>query len=334
MSDGFTSFRTRLSGAGIFVVFAAAISIAFIATTPTRAQSSAQNSATPAPILEYEVASIKAYKPGAGEGPGMIRVGIFTPPDGFSASGATLQMLVAQAYGIQNFQIVGAPDWFTNDRFEINAKMETSVADALAKMSQDDKTLARQKMLQALLADRFKLTVHRENKELPAYTLTIGKNGSKLVEAKPADPNTVAPMGPPPGRGGPGRGGPGRGGMAMSAGAGGVTVDASAVPMTSLVRMLSQVLRSPVLDNTGLKGNYDIALKFMPENFGGGGGPGSAAPPPSGVPNGATAPDPSGDPVGPTLQVALQEQLGLKLDKGKGQVEIIVIDHVEKASDN
>ena len=136
-------------------------------------------------MFEYEVATIKAYKPGAGEGPGMMRVGINNAADGFIASGATLQMLVAQAYGIQNFQITGAPDWFTTDRFEIDAKMDSAVADALAKLSQDDRTLARQKMLQALLADRFKMKIHRESKELPAYTLTIGKNGSKLVEAKP-----------------------------------------------------------------------------------------------------------------------------------------------------
>ncbi len=146
-----------------------------------------------------------------------------------------MQMLVAQAYGIQNFQIIGAPDWFTNDRFEISAKMESSVADALAKMSQDDRTLARQKMLQALLADRFKLTIHRESKEMPAYILTIGKNGSKLVEAKPPDPQAAAPAGSGGGGrggpGGPGRGGPGRGGMMMSAGPGGMTMNADSVPM-------------------------------------------------------------------------------------------------------
>lgn len=312
-------YRIRLASE----ILAAAILVGVIGAPPSSAQSSMQNSAA-APSFEYEVATIKAYKPGAGEGPGVIRVGIMNAPDGFSASGATMQMLVAQAYGIQDFQIVGAPDWFDHDRFEINAKMENSVADALAKLSQEDRALTRQKMLQALLTDRFKLTIHRENKELPAYTLAIGKNGTKLVEAPPADPNAAAPSGA-----GPGRGGPSRGGMSMSSGPAGVTVNASAVPMTSLIRMLSQFLHGPVLDNTGLKGNYDIALKFTPENFGG--SPGAA---PSGVPNGATPPDPSTDPVGPSLPVAVQEQLGLKLEKGKGQVEIIVIDHVEKASDN
>jgi uncharacterized protein (TIGR03435 family) len=280
--------------------------------------------------MEYEVATIKSYKPGAGEGPNVMRVGIMNAPDGFTASGATMQMLVSVAYGIQNFQITGAPDWFNNDRFEIDAKMESSVADALAKMSQDDRTQARQKMLQALLADRFKLTIHRETKEMPAYILTIGKNGSKLVEAKPPDPQAAAPAG----SGGGGRGGPGRGGISTSGGPGGVTVSADSVPMAGLVRILAQSLRSPVIDKTGLTGNYAISIKFMPENFGGGGGPGFATPPSGGAPGAPVQPDPAAEPVGPTIFVAVQEQLGLKLDKSKGQVEIIVIDHVEKASDN
>jgi uncharacterized protein (TIGR03435 family) len=324
----------RLRSGGVLAAIAGAIWLGLFSVTPSRAQSAAQNATAAAPVMEYEVSTIKPYKPGSGEGPGMMRVGIMNAPDAFTASGATLQMLVAQAYGIQNFQIVGAPDWFNNDRFEISAKMESSVADALAKMSMDDRTQARQKMLQALLADRFKLTIRRETKEMPSYILTVGKNGTKLVEAKPADPAAAAPTGPGgPGAGGPGRGGPGRGGMSVSAGAGGMTVNAGAVPMVALVRMLSQFLRGPVVDNTGLKGNYDIKLTFVPDNFGGGGGPGFAAPP-GGAPNGAAPPDPSAEPVGPTLPVALQEQLGLKLDRGKGPVEMITIDHVEKASDN
>jgi uncharacterized protein (TIGR03435 family) len=341
-SKRIVSYKGRLTSAGVFAMFAGAILVGLLGEARGHAQSAAQNAAAAAPVMEYEVATIKPYKPGAGEGPNMMRMGIMNAPDAFTASGANMQMLVAQAYGIQNFQIVGAPDWFTNDRFEIDAKMESSVADALAKMSQDDRTQARQKMLQALLADRFKLTIHRESKELPAYTLTIGKNGSKLVEAKPPDPQSTAPAGNGGGGGGGGRGGPGgpgrgglgRGGMMMSAGPGGMTLNADSVPMVALVRMLSQTLRSPVIDKTGLTGNYAISLKFMPENFGGGGGPGFATPPVSSAPGAPAPPDPSTEATAPTLQVAVQEQLGLRLDKSKGQVEIIVIDHVEKASDN
>jgi uncharacterized protein (TIGR03435 family) len=341
MRGRFTNYKTQLAVAGIFAGFTVASLVGFVGATPSRAQSSAQNAlAAASPVMEYEVATIKAYKPGAGEGPGMMRVGIMNAPDGFSASGATMQMLVGVAYGIQNFQIIGAPDWFESDRFEINAKMENSVADALAKLSQDDRTLARQKMLQALLADRFKLTIHRDTKELSAYTLTIGKNGTKLVEAPAVDPASTASAsaggvgtGGRGGPGGPGSGGPGRGGMQVTGSPGGLTLNSGAVPMVAFVRLLSQFLRAPVIDNTGLKGFYEIKMTFTPDNFGSGGGPGFAAPPPS-APNGAAPPDPSTEPAGPTLLIAVQEQLGLKLEKSKGPVEMIVIDRVEKASDN
>ena len=328
-------FKGRIVRASVLATFCGVLLVASFSVTPTHAQSSAQNATAATPVMEYEVATIKPYKPGAGEGPNVMRVGINNAPDGFIASGANMQMLVSQAFGIQNFQIIGAPDWFTSDRFEIDAKMDSSVADALAKMSQDDRTQVRQKMLQALLADRFKLTIHRESKELPAYILTIGKNGSKLVAAKPPDPQAAPPAGSSGGnRGGPGRGGPGRGGMMMSGGPGGQTVSADSVPIAALVRLLSQFLRSPVIDKTGLTGNFAISLKFMPENFGGGGGPGFATPPSGGAAGAPAPPDVPAEPVAPTLQVAVQEQLGLKLDKSKGQVEIIVIDHVQKASDN
>jgi uncharacterized protein (TIGR03435 family) len=210
MINSFARFRKQLMSLAGFAVFTTPIIFGLLSAKASGARTPAQNIAAPAPALEYEVATIKAYKPGAGEGPGMMRVGIMNAPDGFTASGATMQMLVGVAYGVQSFQITGAPDWFDNDRFEISAKMESSVADALAKMSQDDRTLARQKMLQALLADRFKLTIRRETKELPAYVLTVAKNGTKLVEAKPVDPAaSVTAAGP--GAGAPGRGGPGRG---------------------------------------------------------------------------------------------------------------------------
>jgi bla regulator protein blaR1 len=314
-----------LSRAGVFAAFAAAILICLVNAKTSRAQSSAQNAAATAPVFEYEVASIKPYKPAPGDPPGMIRMGIMTPADGLNATGVTVRDLVQMAYGVQPYQVTGGPDWFGSERLEIDAKMESSVADALAKLSQDDKTLVRQKMLQALLADRFQLTIHRETKELPTYTLTIGKNGSKLVEAKPEDIPAAAP--PQGGRGG-------RVGMFMSAGAGGTTLSGKAMTLANLVRTLSGSLRSPILDKTGLTGKYDITLKWMPENFGAGAAPGFAPPPAGAAPNAALPPDPGADSVGPTLLIAIQEQLGLKLEKGKGPVEIIVIDRVEKASDN
>jgi uncharacterized protein (TIGR03435 family) len=270
---------------------------------------------------EYEVSTIKPYKPGSGEGPGVIRMGIMNTADGFTASGVNLQLLLQQAYGVQPYQITGAPEWANSERFEIDAKMDSSVADALSKLSPEDRNLARLQMLQKLLADRFKLTIHRNTKELPAYTLVVGKNGSKLKEA---DPNAApAPAAPVPGRGGRVR--PGT--MMMGFDSSEISLTGNAIPVSALAERLSQFLRTPVIDKTGLLGKYDITLKFAPEM-------GQLPPPPGGgAPDGMSPPPPS-DPGGPTLQMAVQDQLGLKLESGKGPVELIVIEHVEKPSDN
>jgi len=322
----FGSCKRRLLTARVFAAFAGAMLIGLVSATPSRAQSSAQNAAAAAPVFEYEVASIKLYKPGPGEGPGMMRMGIMNAPDAFSATGVTVKDLVQNAYGVQNYQVSGGPEWFSNERLEIDAKMDSSVADALKKLSTDDRNLMRQKMLQALLADRFKLTIHRETKELTSYTLVIAKGGLKMQEVKP-DAN---PPDATPGRGGRGGGGT----MSMSGGAEGFTMIAKAIPMTSLTRNLSGFLHRPVVDKTGLTGNYDVTLKFMTEEMAALPGSGAQSSVPGGSPNASLPPTPSGDASFPTLLVAVQEQLGLKLESGKGQAEYIVVERVEKASDN
>ena len=306
--------------------FASAMICGAAATSPAIAQS---QSTAEAPKFEYEVASIKVAKPGpAGGG---FRIGIMNAPDGFSANNVNLEMLLSTAYGVQNFQIMGTPDWGKSERYDIDAKMDEATAEALKKMSQDDRNAARQKMLQALLAERFGLTVHRDTKELPIYSLVVGKNGSKLTESKPeapADPNGP-PGGPSVSKSADGRGIPalgGRGGMIMSFGRGGagvMSMSANGVPISNLVRSLSGQLGRPVYDKTGLTGNYDFKLEWsrddsvsLPSHDGGGGdGPAPAAPP---------------DASGPSLTTAVQEQLGLKLESTKGPVDVLVVDSVEQ----
>jgi uncharacterized protein (TIGR03435 family) len=339
--------KELLMCAGVFAAAAAPIVFGLVNATPGRAQAQTQSQTqtqvqsqapaqtqgqtTPLDLskFEYEVAS---FKPNKGDG-SMTR--IQTAPDAFTGSNITLQMLVTMAYGIQNYQLEGAPSWLSSERFDVDAKIESSVADSLKNLSADDRNLARQHMMQALLADRLKLTIRRESKELPVYLLVIGKNGSKLKEAKPADPNAnpAGPQGPggnvrvmqgPGGGGGPGpgRGGPG---MMMTSGRGGTqSMAAQAMPISGLVRMLAGNLGRPVIDKTGLTGNYDFKLEWAPEQnqaptMGGDGAPTSIA---------------SSDPAGPTLLMAVQDQLGLKLESGKGPVEIIVIQHVQRPSDN
>jgi uncharacterized protein (TIGR03435 family) len=289
-----------LSAAAIIaVVVAPAIALA----SPTRCQSQS----TPAVKFEYEVASIKPDKSGSGH------ISMTGADDGFSATNFPLQRLVLMGFGVQEDRLLGLPNWVASENFDIEVKMESFVADAFNKLSTHDRPLVRQQMIQALLVDRFKLAFHRETRDLPVYSLVIAKNGSKLQESKIDDAN--------PG----GRSGLGQGMGVSQAGRGGsVTITAQEIPIANLSAELSRQLGRMVLDKTGLTGKYDFVLKWTPDDI----------PAPSGsMLNGQpalAAPDTSG----PVLFTAIQEQLGLKLEPGKGPVEVIVIDHIERPSGN
>jgi len=204
-------------------------------------------------------------------------------------------------------------------------------------------------MLQNLLADRFKLTLHREKKDLPMYALVVAKNGPKLKESPPDDPNAKdAPMDPdalaaqrqkemqnamrsmkdgaPPPPPPPGVGG--RGGTRMMMSNGRAQMSASKQTMAEFAEWLVGQLNRPVVDQTGLTKNYDITLDYLPEGLGSRGPMGGMPPPPSSGDGGA-APEPD-TPTAPALFTALQEQLGLKLEQKKGPVDLLVVDHLEK----
>ena len=295
----FGSRRKRLL-AGLLVA-AVLILFSLATATPSRAQSEPQNTAAPSPPYEYEAASIK---PSKGPAPGG-KIGVWAAPDGFSAWFITLQQIISVAYGVERFQISGGPSWLPSERFDIEAKMDAATADALEKLSQDQRGLAGQQMLQTLLANRFQLTVHRETNELTIYKLVIAKGGPKLREAKPDGTH------------------PGAGSMQGSVLSGKVT--AQAVPIAELAHELTQMLGHPVLDKTELKGVYDFELQFTPDD---------RLQPPSGRAPNERLPPPPADSNAPSLFDALKEQLGLKLESGKGPVEVIVIDHVERPSAN
>lgn len=244
----------------------------------------------------YDVVSIKPYQdpPNANSS----WSGSNSSPDGFTMHNSTLNGLVGQAYRTEHFKIGGAPDWLNKDHFDVEAKMDPEVADALQKLSPADQKLARQHMLRVLTHDYLKLVFHMEATEVPIYDLVVGKNGSKLKS--PADPNTP-------------------GGMRMSGTGGVMTMDAKNSPLRSLLGTLSISLGRPVYDKTGLNGNYDFIVKYTPERPGSA-GPGSDA---------ALSPEEA-----PTLVIAIEEQLGLKLVSGKGPMDVIVIDHIERPSGN
>jgi len=280
---------------------AALIACNMATAAPDRAQSQPQTTAAPSPVYEYEAVTIK---PGKGPGPGS-RIGLWTAPDGFSAWFITLQQMISVAYGVERFQISGGPGWLPSERFDIEAKMDAATADALAKLNQDQRVLAQQQMLQALLASRFRLTVHRETNELTIYKMVIAKGGPKLQQAEPDGAH------------------PGTGSIRGSQLSGEIT--GQAVPIAILARNLTQMLGHPVLDQTGLKGVYDFKLQFAPDD--------RLQPPPGLAPN-QRLPVPAADSSAPSLFDALHEQLGLKLESGKGPVKVIVIDRVERPSPN
>jgi bla regulator protein blaR1 len=258
-------------------------------------------------IPAFEVASIKPDK--SGTDMTMLR----TTPVGFSASNIALKVLIQQAYGIEDNQIVGAPSWLGSARYDIEAKVSSSDTDALHNLSSDQRRL----MLQPLLADRFQLKVHTEVRDLPVLTLVIAKGGPKLHEAKPGDtyPNGLKDFN---GQGG----GPGM--MLMRPG----QLTGQGLPLSSLARVLTQQLGSTVQDKTGLTGKYDLTLQWTPDRNGSA-MPGAPEPGLQGPGSGGST-----DASGPSIFSAIQEQLGLKLESQKGPVEVLVIDHVETPSEN
>jgi uncharacterized protein (TIGR03435 family) len=305
-----------------------------------------QDTVSPTPM--YEVASIKPTKSASGNG--IFRMGFSYTPDGLSAENVTMMLLVQSAYGVNKDRMSGIPDWFNTEHYDVDAKMDAETAEALKKLDKDQLKLVRQKMLQALLAERFKLTMHTETKDLPIYNLVIAKSGVKMQESKPEDPAAKdskdskdsalnSALSQAKSANGPVRvGDSGGGGKSISIGPGGSgTVSFSSVrgggmhsstgkgvPIDNLLTMLTSAVGRPVFDKTGLKGKYDYKLEYAPDS-----GPAGA---PGGDSTGAAAPD--SEPAGPNIFTAVQEQLGLKLESSKGPVAIYVIDHAEKASGN
>ena len=265
----------------------------------------AQTSAAAEP-LKFEVASIKPSDPG--ERGVMIQ---FAPGGRFVAKNVTLKSLVAMAYDVRDFQLSGGPAWAGTVRYDINAKPDAvSEADDPHKITTDEqreKFQERQRMrIQALLADRFQLKIGHSTKELPIYVLKVAKNGPKLQEWKEdgGSPFQGARIGRP----------------------GHLT--GRKVSMKFLTQLLAGNVGRPVIDQTGLTGDYDFNLEWTPDQnqpggFGGPGGPG---------PDGLRPPPP--DPNGPSIFTAIEEQLGLKLESQKGPVEMLTIDAVEKPSEN
>ncbi len=296
--------KLLLALAGIAAV-AAPIGIGLMNAPASLAQSENANAARP----QFEVASIK---PSAPDQRGMF---INTAPGGrLNITNMPLKEIMVLAWRIQPYQISGAPAWIESTRYDISAKPDRAP-------KQDEAPL----MLQALLADRFQLKIHHETKELPVYALVLankdGKLGPQLTPTKEGSCTQFDPSKPPPP---PEPGKPpvlGCGGMHMGPeglGAAGVEVD-------RLAPVLSRILGRTVIDKTGLTGKFNIQAHWTPDQNQLQAMTGGAQP---------DEPVPQFDPNGPSIFTAIQEQLGLKLESQKGPVDILVIDHVERPSEN
>ena len=234
------------------------ITFLFTFAAPSHSQSQYQNATAAPPVYEYDVVSIKPAQPGNG---GRGRGGRGQPTDGLTMNNVTIQLLFEQAFDVREDQISSAPSWITSERYDVNAKMDTALADELQKISVTDRSAIRGKMMQALLADRLKLTFHRETKERPIYSLIVAKNGAKL---QPPNPNAEITS-----RDGSKR--PVPSGLAgqlyiVQQSPGEFTMMGYGVPISALVSLLTGQLDRPVFDKTELTGKYDITMKWAADD--------------------------------------------------------------------
>jgi uncharacterized protein (TIGR03435 family) len=253
-------------------------------------------------------------------------------PELYRCNNCNIPMLIMKAYDIQHYQL-SSPSWMDTVRFDISARVPVGATKEQFNL-----------MLQNLLAERFKLAIHRDQKEMQVYDLVIAKGGLKIKESveEPAKDEPADDTLPPPPPGGRGGRGPnvdkdgypiipkGCNGCIMVVGGGKARLHLEKDTMKGLAEMLASQLGKPVTDATGLKGKYDFDLTFDMEQMGMGRG-GLAPPPGGGAASGAGGNSPLADSeFGVPILGAVQSQLGLRLEPKKGQVEMIVVDHAEK----
>jgi bla regulator protein blaR1 len=279
----------------------AALMLAFVGgVSVLLAQVPAPSPSAPA----FEVASVKPNQ--SGELGARLRPG---REGGLTAVNMPLRELILFAYQLPTHRIHGIPEWTVNARYDIEGKASASPSNAAATDARFPPVAL---TLRSLLAERFGLKVHRETRSLPIYELRVsradGKLGPRLVQttrdcrafvnrpnARESQANDV-PCG-------------------VGSGVGVIT--AGGVPLADFAEALDRIVERPVVDRTGLAGNFDVEIMFNAEQQR-----------PLNLPPGIVLPPT--DPNAPSIFTALQEQLGLKLEPSRGPVEVLVIDSVER----
>ena len=246
---------------------------------------SLQESSALHPAPAFDIVSIKPNKSGSGN------FGIRTDDGSFAATNISLKTLLSNAYGFRDGLISGVPAWAESARFDVDAKIVDPDVEALKKLTPEQ----RRAMLVPILTDRFHVQVHTETRVRPEYDLVVTRDGPKFKESALPDAKSGTTVG-------------------------NNYMTATAVPMSSLTYQLSGQLDRTVIDKTGLKGKYDLHLKWAPEQAAMAG------------PDGGERAD-SND-TAPSIFTALQEQLGLKLQPVKGPVETLVVDRAEPPTEN
>ena len=260
----------------------------------------------------FEVASIKRGASAAGP---VDPVSVSYKPGGrMIAMNAPLRLLIQFAYAVHDSphsqplraaQVMGGPAWIDSEGYNIEAKPEANTDQKHAWF-----------MLQTLLADRFRLTLHRETRDLPVYDLTARNSGIKLPASKEANCVSFQPGMTP--RSIPGSVDCGYAPLLLSPT--GLRLNGRKLHMADLVRELALTLGRPVMDKTGFTGEFDLNLNYTDDAL-------------------AKSPDdPGGNrpPAEPNRSIvfAAMQQLGLKLEPAKGPVEVLVVDHAERPTAN
>jgi uncharacterized protein (TIGR03435 family) len=250
---------------------------------------------------------------------------VFQPGGRMIAANVTIRQVILVAYRIENLQLVDAPDWTVGERFAIEARTSDATPTSTIRL-----------MLRSMLADRFSFVAHSERRELPIAALTMARADKRLgpklrpsgPECAPVRPPEGVPMPPPPPPPPPGaanappiriileRDEPlGRRCGAMVAPG---WMSARSITMEEFTRQLSPVLRRPVVNETGLAGQFDFDIIFSPEGLGGA----LVGPPPASVSD------------APSLETALRDDLGLRLESRRGPVDVLVVDRLERPTEN